>query len=185
MMKKIISFFLLSVCFSMQVTAGTNNGLKDAFDELNYSLTVEWDQKDQAVFNTQSEKFTTELIKLQEAGLSNKDMMEFAITQIKDKALAKEIETTFSLVSINAMSPDEAQEHIKKAINKSYGQGASWSGVAVAGAIVFIIAIAAVLIVINKDKLTKEAEKCYMAYKCNEVCELGQPCRQVCGNECI
>lgn len=184
MLKRIWILFLTLMTLTAQVSANSQSGLKTAFDELNYSLNVEWDQKDENFYNTQSEKFTKEIMKLQEAGLSNKELMDFAITQVKDKTLAHEIQTTFSLVSIDAMSSQEAQEHIKKAIAKSYGQGASWSGAAVASGIVLVIVIIAVIAYINKDALTKEAEKCYMAYKCHEVCEFGI-CRQVCGEECI
>ncbi|WP_408095445.1 hypothetical protein ACJVC5_10415 [Peredibacter sp. HCB2-198] len=184
-MKRIFILFLLLITFSVQVNAGTQNGLKAAFDELNYSLSVEWDQKDQAFFNAQSEKFSAEIIKLQEAGLSNQELMNFTISQIKDQNLAREIQTTFSLVSINAMSSKEAQEHIKKSIEKTYQRGASWNGTAAfIGGTVFALVVLAAVAVIYKDELTKKGEECYMAYRCHEVCELGF-CRQVCGEECI
>lgn len=184
MLKRACVLLLVLITFTAQVSANSQTGLKAAFDELNYSLNVEWDQKDLNFYNAQSEKFTSEIMKLQEMGLSNKELMDFAILQIKDKKLAHEIQTTFSLVSIDAMSSQEAQEHIKKAIANSYGHGASWNGATVLGGVVLVIIIVAVIGYLNKDAITKEAEKCYMAYKCHEVCELGV-CRQVCGEECI
>lgn len=184
-MKRLFSFLFMFILLTVHATASTQDGLKAAFDELNYSLTVEWDQKDMSFFNNQSEKFTTELMKLRDSGMTNKELMDFAVSQVKDKNLAKEIQTTFSMVSINAMSTEDAQEHVKSIITKSYGTGASWSGRATATTVVAIIAIAAVILIINKDKIKKEVEKCYMTYKCTESCPLVGPCQQVCGNECI
>lgn len=184
-MKRVFVLFLVLITFSVQANAATQNGLKAAFDELNYSLSVEWDQKDQAFFNVQSEKFSSEILKLQAAGLSNQELLDFTISQIKDEKLAREIQTTYSLVSINAMSAKEAQEHIKSVVEKTYNRGASWNGTAAfVGGAIFAIVVLAVVAVVYKDELTEKGEECYMAYKCHEVCEFGL-CRNVCADECI
>ncbi len=41
MLKKLIALFLIVSVFTVQANASTNQGLKAAFNELNYSLTTE------------------------------------------------------------------------------------------------------------------------------------------------
>lgn len=184
-MKRVFIFILMLITFSVQATAATHNGLKSAFEELNYSLSVEWDQKDQNFFNAQSEKFSSEIMKLHASGLSNQELLDFTISQIKDEKLAREIQTTYSLVSINAMTAKDAQEHIRSVVEKTYNRGASWNGTAAfIGGAIFAIVLLAVVAVVYKDELTEKGEECYMAYKCHEVCEYGL-CRNVCADECI
>lgn len=184
MMMRVISFFLVFATLTVNVQASTKNGLKAAFDELNYALSVEWDQRDQEFFNNQSEAFTKEILKLQRAGVSNQEILESVLNELHDKNLARDIRTTYSLVSINALSPEEAEAQVKLMLQNSYQKGASWNGGSVLLGMVLVIAIIAVVGIIYQEELKKKGEQCYMAWKCNESCTL-TGCQQVCGEECI
>lgn len=184
MFTRLISFFLVFITFTVHVQAGTENGIKAAFDELNYSLTVEWDQKDQSFFNAQTEKFTREVIALQKAGLTNQEMLDAVLNEVKDKNLVRDIKATYSLVSINALSAEEAQAQVKDLLQRSYNTGASWSAGSVFFGMVLMIAIIAVVGIVYQEELKKEGERCYMAWKCHDYCGV-TGCQQVCGEECI
>lgn len=145
MLKKLLSMVLLLSVFSVHAEVNSQNSLKKAFDELNYSLSVEWDQKDKAFYSAQMEKFSSTVKNLQATGMTNLDLVNFAKSQIKDKNLAKDLETAFSLISINKMSPVEARKFVLDTISKSYNGGAHWYGDALlVGAVVVLILVVAI-----------------------------------------
>lgn len=184
MLMKFFSFVLIFATLSSHVVAGTHKGIKAAFDELHYSLSVEWDQKDQAFFNQKSEAFTKDLLALQKSGISNHELMDQILTEVKDKRVAGDLEATFSLMSLNALSPEEANRQVKSILEKSYQTGASWNGGSVLMGMALMIAIIAVVGVVYQEQIKKEGERCYMAWKCHDHCTL-TGCNQVCGEECI
>ena len=65
MFKKFLVGFMAFAMVTVQANAVSNNSLKAAFDELNYSLSVDWDQTDRAFYNAQMEKFTAKVKELQ------------------------------------------------------------------------------------------------------------------------
>jgi len=145
MFKKFFVAFLAFAMVSVQASAVSNNSLKAAFDELNYSLSVEWDQKDRAFYDAQMKKFTDTVQELQAKGMSNADLVAFATANIKDKNLAKEVQTAMSLVQINKLSGAEARKLVLDTVGKNYSAGASWSSDGVLyGALIVLLIVAAV-----------------------------------------
>lgn len=128
MFKKLIALMLVLSIFTVQAHASTNDGLKAAFDELNYSLTVEWDQKDKDFHATQMKKFTASIRDLQSKGLTNAQLVDFAKSQVKNAQVAKDLETALNMIQINKMSGAEANKYIIDTMKKSYSAGASWNG---------------------------------------------------------
>ena len=128
MFKKLIALMLVLSIFTVQAHASTNDGLKAAFDELNYALTVEWDQKDKDFHADQMRKFTATIRDLQSKGLTNAQLVEFAKSQVKNAQVAKDLETALNMIQINKMSPSEANKYILDTMKKSYSAGASWNG---------------------------------------------------------
>jgi len=128
MFKKLIALMLVLSIFTVQAHASTNDGLKAAFDELNYSLTVEWDQKDKDFHATQMKKFTAAIRELQSKGLTNAQLVDFAKSQVKNAQVAKDLETALNMIQINKMSAAEANKYIIDTMKKSYSAGASWNG---------------------------------------------------------
>jgi hypothetical protein len=126
--KKLITLMMVVAIFTVQAHASTQNGLKAAFDEMNYSLTVEWDQKDKGFYETQLKKFTSVVRDLQKKGMTNAQMIEFAKGEVKDAKVAKDLETAFSMITINKMSSEEASQYMMESMKRSYSNGASWNG---------------------------------------------------------
>jgi hypothetical protein len=126
--KKFITLVMAVTLFSVSAHANTQNGLKAAFDEMNYALSVEWDQKDQAFYQDQLKKFTQTVRELQKQGLSNQQMIEFAKSQVKDSKVAKDLETAFSMITINKMSSEDASKYMMESMKRAYNGGVSWNG---------------------------------------------------------
>lgn len=180
MLKKLIALPMILALFIVESHAVTQNGLKAAFDNLNYALTVEWNQTDKDFYSAQMDKFSSELTKLQDAGMTNQELVNFAVSQMKDQGVAKDVETALNMVQINKMSKSEAQRYVTDVMNKSYNQGASWNG-GVGGAILLILIIAVAAVVAGKARV---GEGCYEVYTCNDYCT-GNLCYEDCYYECI
>lgn len=127
MVKKIILLSIVILMISSQLKASSLIPLKAAFDEMNYALTVEWDQKDQSFYESQLKKFTATVRELQKTGLTNAQMIEFAKSQIKNAQVAKDLETAFSMITINKMSSEEASRYMMDSMKRAYSNGASWN----------------------------------------------------------
>ena len=90
MIKKMIALVMMLAMFTVQANASTNEvlallthdsnteALKAAYDDLNYAMTVEWDQKDESFRAAEMKKFTASVTDLQAKGLSNTQLVEFA-----------------------------------------------------------------------------------------------------------
>lgn len=128
MFKKLIALMMVVSIFTVNAHAVSQNGLKAAFDELNYSLTVEWDQKDKDFYTAQMKKFSAQLRDLQGKGLTNAQLVEFVRAEVKNEKVAKDLETAFNMISINKMSSEEASKYMVETMKKSYSAGASWNG---------------------------------------------------------
>lgn len=128
MFKKLVTLMMVFTLFTVQAHATAQNGLKAAFDEMNYALTVEWDQKDQSFYESQLKQFTGTVRELQKKGLTNQQMIDFAKSQVKDAKAAKDLETAFSMITINKMSSEEASLYMMETMKRSYSNGASWAG---------------------------------------------------------
>ena len=128
MFKKFFTLMVVAAIFTTQAQASSYSGLKEAFDEMNYSLTVDWDQNDKTFYDTQFKKFMATVRELQKTGLTSKEMIEFAKTQVKDAKVANDLETAFSMITINRMSSEEASKYMMDSMKRAYSQGASWNG---------------------------------------------------------
>ncbi len=102
MIKLLVSMFLALSIFS---ASASTPALKQSIDELNYALTVEWDQKDEAFLNSSIETFKRDLAV---QGISQDELLSIVAAQ-------------------NNMSEDQVMELIRATAH--YKQGASWNGV--------------------------------------------------------
>lgn len=147
MFKKFFTMMMVVAIFTVQAHATTQDGLKAAFDEMNYALSVEWDQKDQNFYETQLKNFTATIRELQKKGLTNAQMIDFAKSQVKDQRMAKDLETAFTMITINKMSSEEASKYMMESMKRSYSNGAAWAGdvLIYLGAALLIVGIAVAL----------------------------------------
>lgn len=126
MFSKILCLVMTFAIFSGSAMASSQDGLKAAFDEFNYSVMVEWDQKDPAFYEAKEQALTESILSLKSAGLTNSELVSFAKSQMKSSALAHELDLVLKAISLNTMSVEEAQEHFETAMKNSMNQGASW-----------------------------------------------------------
>lgn len=112
---------LLALCFSMNVFAstGTIQELETALDNYTYAVTVEWDQKDQDFYQTESKIFEAEIKRLMDAGLSVDDMLKVAEKKLGNKELIQALKHEISLGT-------DLDTILKNYQNHFYSRGASW-----------------------------------------------------------
>ncbi len=178
MLRKLTLVMLSFILLSVQVNAGTNNSLAQAIEELNYSLSVDWDQKDQRFYDQKMKTFAETVSKLQDSGLTNQQLVDQVISQIKDENLAKDARTTFNMIQINKMGSLEAQNAIHGLLGKSYNRGASWNGEAADVLITLaFLGVVALAIVYGLQVTCKS--------RCQKSCTiLGTSCTENCGVQC-
>jgi hypothetical protein len=167
MMKRIVALMLALSIFSVQANTGSNNSLKAAFDELNYSLAA-WDQKDRAEYDKITNNFQSKIEELQNAGVTQAEIMEFATSQVKDQNLAAELSLAYTQINLNKLSQNEARKLILDTFSKGYSRGANWSGDAVLyGAIVVVIVAAIIVAAASGGSVYVDAgPSCYDQYNC-------------------
>jgi hypothetical protein len=135
--------------FSVQAQAAGHSGLKAAYDELNYTLSVDWDQRDPAVYDRGTKTFFDAVRDLQRAGLTNDEMIAFARDQIKDARVARDLETAFSMITTNKMTSEEAAKYMLDTLKHSSASGAAWNGDIIRqyGVMILVVAIAVGVVV--------------------------------------
>lgn len=121
---------IVTMVFSLQSMA--SNGVKLAFDEFTYAMEVEG-----AAFNPHDSRIAHEklMTALQESGLSDLEILNYSLTQIKDQKLRKDIESVIQ----SGHSAEETKSLIHQAISESYSEGASWNGDPVFGVLVLLL----------------------------------------------
>ncbi len=147
MFKKLFTLMIAVAFTTTTAFANPNSGLKAAFDELNYSLTVEWNQTDKAFYDAQMKKFSNTIKELQAKGLTNNDLIAFVKAEVKDAKIARDMETAFTMIQLQKMSQSDAANYMTETMKKSYSVGASWNGDAVLyiglGVLLLVVALSA------------------------------------------
>jgi hypothetical protein len=152
MLRKFTAFFLVTSCINafamapIQKTAELSRELGRTFDEMNYTLNVEWDQKDPAFFKDTVEKFEDNIKALQSAGLSNQELINYTLTKIKDKQTQQDVAEIAKTISDSQMTSDQARAFALEKLNKGYSQGTSWSGSRMGIKLVLILAVIIIIV---------------------------------------
>ncbi len=142
---KILSI-LIAFCFTMNVFASTGalNDLSAAMDDYQYSMTVEWDQKDQSFKNKQLEVLSAKMGELFKKGLTSQDVNKLVESRFKNSQVAEAAKLKIAMMG-NKLTPANVVEVLKDNSSELYVNGASWNGntqvFVWGGVIVAIIAI--------------------------------------------
>lgn len=145
MFKQFFVGFLAFAFVSVQANAASNNSLKTAFDELNFALTVQGDSNNVTYRNEQMKKFSDKIEKIQKTeGVTDGQLVDFAVSQVKDAKVSKELQTAYSMIQVGSMPKTEARKLVLDTLSKSYSRGASWSadGLLLGGLVVLFIVVA-------------------------------------------
>ncbi len=147
MFKRFALMTLALALFSTQSFAASQNGLKDAFDELAYTMEVEGAALNPEAKQTALNHFAEAVDQLQNAGLSNQELIAFVQSQVKDQAVARELAVSYALIQSQKLSRDEMKGLMKSMSAQIYSKGASWNGEVLP--IVGIVALVAIIIAIS------------------------------------
>lgn len=189
MFRKFITLTMVISLFTVNAYASSNAGLKAAFDELNYSLSVEWDQKDKDVYAAQMKKFSATVKELQSKGLTNSQLIDFVKSEIKDEKIARDMQTALTMISLNKMSASDAANYMTETMKNSYAKGANWNGgtsmlLIGAGVLLIVVAVAMAGGRINGGG----GGYCSEVYVCDTYCYndyfWGYTCDEDCGYSC-
>jgi hypothetical protein len=134
MLKKMTALLLLTAfthvyaITPLEQSTARQNELKSSFDSLNYSLNVEWNQKDTKFFNDAVSNFESEIATLQHEGLTQQELLSYALGKAETQNAKDEINKLAKVISDSQMSPEEARAFVISKIDTTYSHGASWSG---------------------------------------------------------
>lgn len=123
-MKTKFASIILCFVITAQAMAGTAfDGLKEAFDEFNYSVTV-----DGADYAKQLEQLKASILELQKNGLSNQELIEFGVAQIKDRKTSEEARQLLSIIDSEELPENDAMNLLQSFHQSASSRGASWNG---------------------------------------------------------
>ena len=164
-------FFLLTIMSTLTVHAQAPlnqvETLKKAYDELSFSLEVEWDGENNKFYSKKLSEFQKTVEKLQENGMTNAELLEFAKRNVKDKNLAKDLDNLFSSVKTQNMTASEARQFVIEYIGKNYASGASWSGSVIGATVLVALLIALVVVAAAGGSDSRGGSgSCYDEYVC-------------------
>lgn len=172
MLKKFTAIILISAFTQVYAVTPVLNSnqfdhqLGKTFDELNYKLNVEWDQKDSAFFDESMKKVESDIDTLAAQGLSTEELIEYTIKRVKDKESKRELYEMTRVISENQMSPIEARSFIISKMNNAYALGASWNGakanpttIILASIILVVVSVQFAATIIMMKRLQDEIDK--------------------------
>lgn len=148
MFLKIIAFIVACSIFSASAMSNSNDGLKAAFDEFTYSVTVEWDQKDASFLEAKKLELMLTISGLEAEGMTRAELITFAKSQLKDARLIANLDSVLEAISLNKMTAEEAQNFMIRSIQNSQSQGAGWNGVIIltpVGLLILVLLIAVIV----------------------------------------
>jgi hypothetical protein len=151
-MKKLITLALSFMMIFTQANAATGSmdGLKNAIDDLNYSLNVEWDQKDQNFYAEQLKNFQTTITSLRAEGMTSSEISNFIINNLKDESLKNDIRQIQAIAKNQNVSEAEMNLLTQEVLKRSYNKGSAWLGaVLITGAVLIILILAVTSAMIN------------------------------------
>ncbi len=191
MLKRILSFSLCLFTFSTFAVAPNAADLKKAMDEFNYSIAVEWDQKDLAFVSKKRDELFQTFTTLKKQGLSSADILSFAtsnLTKTENKTKIQELETQYN---IGLLNDADLADQVANVFKADAAKGASWNGDAVALAAMSVFAVGilafmvASIVTANKNPDTAPQTGFYCHEKTCQWDFVGQySCSEGTGPEC-
>jgi archaellum biogenesis protein FlaJ (TadC family) len=147
MFKKLTAILLLLAFSQVYAASPMSADLNKSFDELNYKLNVEWNQKDSKFYNETIEGFENEIEVLRSRGLTTKDLFKYITDKIKNQEVQNEINEISKIIDESGMSPADARTFTISKVEDTFSHGASWNGrigvksILVISAIIVVLAI--------------------------------------------
>ncbi len=144
---------MLSLVSNAFAASGGSAGLQEAFNEYEYAITVEWDQKDKAMEEKINKEFYSKVDGLfKKEGMTAAAVEEFLASRVHDKAKLASIKAQANLLSLEADSSADLAALLSKAAPDMGLSGTSWNGSTVVlqiGALVLLAGLLAYNIIFN------------------------------------
>jgi hypothetical protein len=141
-------FFGLYLCFNLGLAqASQHSELKDAYDELHYALTVEWDQRDSEFYQQQLTAFGQKLDAL--GPVAFPAVASIIQEQIKDHHLSNSLLAALE-AGLRQQSPDAIRYLLHTALSKTYSSGASWNDQALLTTNLALLNLMLLVVILNK-----------------------------------
>lgn len=165
-MGKFIAYIMCFFVVTAHADSSFHGSLKEVFDDLAYSLTVEWDQKDPGFYQKQMNTFQKHILVMRQQGLSNAELMDFLISNVKDESAAADLKKFTEIASKQKLSRDEMDSMLKDIISRHYARGSSWIGTVLIVGGALIVAIVGAAAYMLWDASNNPAD-CRYDYVCN------------------
>ena len=130
-MRFISALLCLCLTFNVMAASGTVSELEKALDEYQYSLTVEWDQKDQAFMTAKTEAFYATLSNLMNQGLTQEEILTVVSKKSKNPKEVEALKLKMETLAGKATSASDLAQAITATSKGMYSTGASWEGSAI------------------------------------------------------
>jgi hypothetical protein len=130
-MRLISALLCFCLTFNVMAASGTVTELEKALDEYQYSLTVEWDQKDPAFMTARTEAFYASLSDLMNKGLTQEEVLAVVSKKSKNPKEIEALKLKMEALAGKASSANELAEAITANSKGMYASGASWEGSAI------------------------------------------------------
>ncbi len=109
-------------------TVSSQSKINEVFDRFHYTMSVEWDQKDEA-FKAQAEADLFQAIQdLKASGISTSEIQNQMERQLLNGKGQAEYRRFVEALKAQNVSPDEAAELTTKFMEKNYAEGANFNG---------------------------------------------------------
>ena len=130
-MRKLFLVFLSLVLTLNSFAATGGEALAILIDDFQYTLTVDWDQKDQDKYEQYTKSFYERLDKLtQEQGLTTQEIEKTILEKIKNPKVLEAIKLKIKLMGNNP-SREQVLRLVKDESRNMYAQGSNWAGEAI------------------------------------------------------
>ena len=127
--------------------------LKDAVNQLNFNLTVVWDQSDQAFYQQSLKDFAAKIDALKAQGMSNEQLVNSLKTQVLSARANQDLERIASIAKDQKLSGVEITKLVTQSAMTAQHDGAHYSDDAsielLSGIIIAVVVIAIVVGVEN------------------------------------
>ena len=119
---------LMIFAFPMGQAHASQLSVGDAMSELQYNLTVQWDQKDEVAKAQYYKDFEQKIETLRKQGLTDEALLEAVAAETGNPQSAKDLKTLASYAKDHALSPDQINDLVSKYAVQSEHTGAHWKG---------------------------------------------------------
>jgi bacterioferritin-associated ferredoxin len=142
----------------MDLAQASQLSVGDAMSELQYNLTVQWDQKDQLAKANFLKTFSTEIDSIRESGVTDEQLLQSIANESGNPQSAKDLNILADYAKTNQLTSDQIANVVNQYASQNGHEGANWMGCgggcgqsvshgAVIGLAVVAVAVIAIIVV--------------------------------------